>query len=81
MTYNLERRWTSALVWTALFLFATYVMVGVQGEITEAHVALVYLLIILGSSSHSIGVRWIVSAPRRSTRAVKSATSDPICIG
>jgi len=46
-----ERRWTSALVWTALFLFATYVMVGVQGEITEAHVALVYLLVILGGSS------------------------------
>jgi two-component system sensor histidine kinase KdpD len=46
-----ERRWTSALVWTAMFLFATYVMVGVQGEITEAHVALVYLLIILGGSS------------------------------
>jgi len=34
-----------------MFLFATYVMVGVQGEITEAHVALVYLLIILGGSS------------------------------
>src|SRR6478752_712279 len=46
-----ERRWTSALVWTTLFLFATYVMVGVQGEITEAHAALVYLLIILGGSS------------------------------
>jgi two-component system sensor histidine kinase KdpD len=46
-----ERRWTSALVWTAMFLFATYVMVGVQGEITEAHVALVYLLVILGGSS------------------------------
>jgi len=46
-----ERRWTSALVWTTMFLFATYVMVGVQGEITEAHVALVYLLIILGGSS------------------------------
>ena len=46
-----ERRWTSALVWTALFLFATYIMAGVQGEITEAHVALVYLLVILGGSS------------------------------
>jgi len=46
-----ERRWTSALVWTTMFLFATYVMVGVQGEITEAHVALVYLLVILGGSS------------------------------
>src|SRR5256885_5212866 len=46
-----ERRWLSALVWTALFLFATYVMVGVQGEITEARVALCYLLIILGGSS------------------------------
>ncbi|MEP7067426.1 MAG: ATP-binding protein [Gemmatimonadota bacterium] len=46
-----ERRWVSALVWTALFLFATYVMVGVQGEITQAHVALVYLLLILGGSS------------------------------
>ncbi len=46
-----EPRWVSALVWTALFLFSTYVMVGVQGEITEAHVALVYLLIILGGSS------------------------------
>ena len=34
-----------------MFLFATYVMVGVQGEITEAHVALVYLLVILGGSS------------------------------
>jgi len=45
-----ERRWTSALVWTTMFLFATYVMVGVQGEITEAHVALVYLLVILGGS-------------------------------
>src|SRR6478735_2446651 len=51
MIHVAERRWTSALVWTALFLFATYVMVGVQGEITEAHVALVYLLIILGGSS------------------------------
>jgi two-component system sensor histidine kinase KdpD len=51
MTHRHERRWISALVWTALFLFATYAMVGVQGEITEAHVALVYLLIILGGSS------------------------------
>jgi two-component system sensor histidine kinase KdpD len=51
MTRVAERRWTSALVWTAMFLFATYVMVGVQGEITEAHVALVYLLVILGGSS------------------------------
>jgi two-component system sensor histidine kinase KdpD len=46
-----EHRWVSVLVWTALFVFATYVMAGVQGEITEAHVALVYLLIILGGSS------------------------------
>jgi two-component system, OmpR family, sensor histidine kinase KdpD len=46
-----EPRWVSALVWTTLFLFATYVMAGAQGEITEAHVALVYLLIILGGSS------------------------------
>jgi two-component system, OmpR family, sensor histidine kinase KdpD len=46
-----EPRGVSALVWTAMFLFATYVMVGVQGEITEAHVALVYLLVILGGSS------------------------------
>jgi two-component system, OmpR family, sensor histidine kinase KdpD len=46
-----ERRWISVLVWTTLFLFATYVMAGVQGEITEAHVSLVYLLIILGGSS------------------------------
>src|SRR5512140_2503655 len=51
MKYLAERRWVSALVWTTLFLFATYVMVGVQGEITEAHVALVYLLVILGGSS------------------------------
>jgi two-component system sensor histidine kinase KdpD len=51
MTHPADRRWVSALVWTALFLFSTYVMVGVQGEITEAHVALVYLLIILGGSS------------------------------
>jgi two-component system sensor histidine kinase KdpD len=51
MMHVAERRWTSALVWTALFLFATYVMAGVQGEITEAHVSLVYLLIILGGSS------------------------------
>src|SRR5512140_2315429 len=51
MKYLAERRWVSALVWTTLFLFATYVMVGVQGEITEAHAALVYLLIILGGSS------------------------------
>ena len=51
MTQFAERRWTSALVWTALFLFATYVMFGAQGEITQAHVALVYLLIILGGSS------------------------------
>jgi K+-sensing histidine kinase KdpD len=51
MTHRPERRWISALVWTALFLFATYLMVGVQGEITEAHVALVYLLVILGGSS------------------------------
>jgi two-component system sensor histidine kinase KdpD len=51
MTHVVERRWPSALVWTAMFLFATYVMVGVQGEITEAHVALVYLLVILGGSS------------------------------
>ena len=51
MMHVAERRWTSALVWTALFLFATYVMIGVQGEITEAHAALVYLLIILGGSS------------------------------
>jgi two-component system, OmpR family, sensor histidine kinase KdpD len=51
MNHVAERRWTSALVWTALFLFATYVMAGVQGEITEAHVSLVYLLIILGGSS------------------------------
>ena len=46
-----EARWVSAFVWTALFLFSTYVMVGVQGEITQAHVSLVYLLIILGGSS------------------------------
>jgi two-component system sensor histidine kinase KdpD len=51
MMRRAERRWVSALVWTTLFLFATYVMAGVQGEITEAHVALVYLLIILGGSS------------------------------
>jgi len=51
MTHRTERRWVSALVWTAVFLFATYVLVGVQGEVTEAHVALLYLLIILGSSS------------------------------
>jgi two-component system sensor histidine kinase KdpD len=51
MMHLAERRWVSALVWTAMFLFATYVMVGVQGEITEAHVALVYLLVILGGSS------------------------------
>ena len=51
MTYAPERRFTSAFVWTAIFLFATFVMVGAQGEITEAHVALVYLLVILGGSS------------------------------
>jgi len=51
MKYLAERRWVSAFVWTTLFLFATYVMVGVQGEITQAHAALVYLLIILGGSS------------------------------
>ena len=51
MTHRTERRWVSALVWTALFLFATYVLVREQGEVTQAHVALVYLLIILGSSS------------------------------
>jgi len=51
MNYLAERRWVSAFVWTTLFLFATYVMVGVQGEITQAHAALVYLLIILGGSS------------------------------
>jgi two-component system, OmpR family, sensor histidine kinase KdpD len=51
-----EHRWVSVLVWTMLFLFATFVMAGVQGEITEAHVALVYLLIILGGSSG--GGRW-----------------------
>src|SRR5664279_1564624 len=51
MNSSTERRWTSAFVWTAIFLFATYVMVGAQGEITEAHVALVYLLVILGGSS------------------------------
>jgi two-component system sensor histidine kinase KdpD len=51
MTHRTERRWVSALVWTAIFLFATLVMVSAQGEVTEAHVALVYLLIILGSSS------------------------------
>ncbi|MEO6210984.1 MAG: ATP-binding protein [Gemmatimonadaceae bacterium] len=47
----LGRRSSSAFVWTALFLFATWVMVGAQGEITEAHVSLVYLLVILGGSS------------------------------
>ncbi|MEO8879318.1 MAG: ATP-binding protein [Gemmatimonadaceae bacterium] len=47
----LERRWTSAFVWTAIFLFATWVMVGAQGEITQAHVSLLYLLVILGGSS------------------------------
>ena len=46
-----EGRWVSAIVWPTLFLFAAYVMEGVQGEITESHVALVYLLIILGGSS------------------------------
>jgi two-component system sensor histidine kinase KdpD len=51
MTHPSDRRWFSALVWTVIFLFATYVMVGVQGEITEAHVALVYLLVVLGGSS------------------------------
>ena len=51
MTHRTQRRWVPALVWTAVFLFATYVLVGVQGEVTEAHVALVYLLIILGGSS------------------------------
>src|SRR5450432_1115982 len=53
MTYAPERRWTSAFVWTTIFLFASFVMVGAQGEITEAHVALVYLLIILGGSPGS----------------------------
>jgi two-component system sensor histidine kinase KdpD len=51
MTHRPERRWPSALLWTAIFLFSTWVMVGVQGEITEAHVALLYLLIVLGASS------------------------------
>jgi two-component system sensor histidine kinase KdpD len=51
MTHRTERRWVSALVWTAVFLFATYVLVGAQGEVTQAHVALVYLLIVLGGSS------------------------------
>jgi two-component system sensor histidine kinase KdpD len=51
MTHRTERRWDSALVWTAVFLFATYVLVGAQGEVTQAHVALVYLLIVLGGSS------------------------------
>jgi two-component system, OmpR family, sensor histidine kinase KdpD len=51
MTHRLDRRWFSALLWTAIFLIATHVMVGVQGEITEAHVALIYLLVILGGSS------------------------------
>lgn len=51
MTHRTERRWISALVWTAVFLFATYVLVGAQGEVTQAHVALVYLLIVLGGSS------------------------------
>ena len=51
MTHRTERRWDSALVWTVVFLFATYVLVGAQGEVTQAHVALVYLLIILGGSS------------------------------
>lgn len=51
MTHRPDRRWSSALLWTAIFLFATYVMVGAQGELTEAHVALIYLLVILGGSS------------------------------
>ena len=51
MTHRTERRWVSALVWTAVFLFATYVLVGAQGEVTQAHVVLVYLLIVLGGSS------------------------------
>src|ERR1700712_5993864 len=51
MTHRTERRWDTALVWTAVFLFATYVLVGAQGEVTQAHVALVYRLIILGGSS------------------------------
>ncbi|HEY7861971.1 MAG: ATP-binding protein [Gemmatimonadales bacterium] len=51
MTHRPERRWPSALLWTAIFLFSTWVMVGVQGEITEAHVALLYLLVVLGASS------------------------------
>ena len=51
MTHRPERRWPSALLWTAIFLFATWVMVGAQGEITEAHVALLYLLVVLGGSS------------------------------
>jgi two-component system sensor histidine kinase KdpD len=51
MAHRTERRWISALVWTAVFLFATQVLVGAQGEVTQAHVALVYLLIVLGGSS------------------------------
>jgi len=51
MTVRPERRWPSALLWTAIFLFSTWVMVGAQGEITEAHVALLYLLVVLGGSS------------------------------
>jgi two-component system sensor histidine kinase KdpD len=51
MKHRPERRWPSALLWTGIFLVATWVMMGAQGEITQAHVVLVYLLVVLGSSS------------------------------
>ena len=51
MKHRPERRWPSALLWTGIFLIATWLMVGAQGEITQAHVVLVYLLVVLGSSS------------------------------
>lgn len=49
--------WIEWLLWLSLTLVATWLMFGTRGNLEQAHVVLVYILIVLGAAAG--GERWI----------------------